>query len=361
MIDPSVPSALTKAVNDGKLPNLRHIELRLLQKNVPNWPEVHDFCYEANDLTLYLPDVYDVQKLLSKLTCLTLEHSRSAYKRLENVDRFFTQQLTKLSILKLIKIDIQCFSSLANVLKQDKLPNLSELFVSCSLSSKENQNLFDSSLRNFHPKHTPRLEKVSLRQCIMSEDELRTVSDNMSSFQLRELDVRDNKGIRGCLSMLFKNNFPTLQSLTIGNSELHQEDLESLVFASEQGKLPNLRHLFIHCKNPKTIHLFTGREKWNQLLTLCIGGWNVLGLRSEYLIFFQSLDLRNQEVRGFTIGRCWPQLQMIKSDNNMILSEVFVGVKKGLLPALKIVRAPAYVSPDFGFDFQKANITYIRD
>ena len=46
-IDPSVPSALTKAVNDGKLPNIRRIELRELNKNDVNWPEVPEFSYQT--------------------------------------------------------------------------------------------------------------------------------------------------------------------------------------------------------------------------------------------------------------------------------------------------------------------------
>ena len=195
----------------------------------------------------------------------------------------------------------------------------------------------------------------------MSANELRTVSDIMSTFQLRELDIRDNQGIRGFLFILFTNSYPTLQSLKLGNSRLQRKDMESLALACEQGKLPNLRHLFLHTYTPESIFLFTGREKWNQLLTLRIGGCNVLGLESECLVSLQSLDIRRPGITHFTIKQCWPHLQTIKSDNELLLSEVVEGVKKGLFPALKIVRGSTYVALDFGFELHKANITYIRD
>ena len=129
-INPSVPSAFTKAVNDGKLPILRCTKLDSVYMNITDWPEVSDFRYQTDNLTLSLPDRNDVQNLLSKLTCLTLENPVGTDKRLVNVDRVFTQPLTKLSVLKLVDIDIHCFSKLTAVLKQDKLPNLSELFLS---------------------------------------------------------------------------------------------------------------------------------------------------------------------------------------------------------------------------------------
>ena len=143
----------------------------------------------------------------------------------------------------------------------------------------------------------PHLETVSRQNFIRSGDELRTVSDEMSSCQLRKLNISYNEKIQGCLSMIFTNSFPTLQSLTLGKFglRLNKEDIESLVTASEQGKLPNLRHLFIYGVLTDSIHLFTGREKWNQLLTLRIGGCNVLDLGSEYLSSLQSLDIYETE------------------------------------------------------------------
>ena len=278
-IDPSVPAAFTRAINEGKLPNLRCIELSDLTNNVANWPEVPEFCYQAHSLHLYLPGS-DVQKLLSKLTCLMLQ--RSGLHNLHGIDRLFTQQLTKLCVLKLVGTDELVFSKLIKVLKQGKLPNLSELFMSgIEYSEGITHNL---SLRDFEPKHTPRLEKVSLQGFIIPADELRKASQKLSSFQLRELKIRNIKGNAGCLSILFKNSLPALQSLTLGD-KLHLEDMRSLSLASEQGKLPNLRHLFILDQrvNREAAHLFMGREKWNQLLTLRVEGCNVLGFGYEYL------------------------------------------------------------------------------
>ena len=376
-IDPSVPSALMKAVNDGNLPNLRCIELDLVNivnMKIANWPEVPDFRYGTSNLGNFKLSLRD---LLSKLTCLTLQNPVRTGRRflgpdsrfLANADRLFTKQLTKLSALRLVDIDHECFSELATVLKQDKLPNLSELSVSCPKLLcfypefdwiNEKPNLFDSPFRNVHPKHMGHLDTVSFQRCIMSADELRSLSNVMSSCHLRELDISDNERIEGCLSMLFTNSFQTLQSLTLGKLSLglNKEDIESLVKASDQGKLQNLRHLFIYGLTASK-HLFTGREKWNRLLTLYIGGCNVLDLGPEYLASLQSLHLYETERRDLTIRRCWPHLQIIKSTEEVLMS-VVEGVHKSLLPALKVVKGYYGVSDVCIFKLHKANITYIQ-
>ena len=163
-----------------QLPNLRCIELSNLRKNTANWPAVPKFCYQTDDLHL---------SLLSKLTCLTL----GGHKHFPDFYTLFTQQLPKLSVLKLVNIDELSFSNFINVLKQSKLPSLSELFVSgCSLEFPEDKTTICSlSLRELEPKHTPRLEKVSLQGLVFSVDELRKASHKLISFQLRELDIRD--------------------------------------------------------------------------------------------------------------------------------------------------------------------------
>ena len=373
-IDPSVPSALMKAVNDGNLPNLRRIEVDLVNivnMKIANWPEVPDFRYGASNLGNLKLSLRD---LLYKLTCLTLQNPVGTGRRflgpdsrfLANADRLFTKQLTKLSALRLVDIDHECFSELAMVLKQDKLPNLSELSVSCpgfdvlGLEFDEKPNLFDSLFRNVHPKHMRHLEKVSFLRCIMSADELRSLSDVMSSCHLCELDISDNERIEGCLSMLFTNSFSTLQSLTLGEFglRLNKEDIESLIMASGRDKMPNLRHLFIYCLTDSK-HLFTGREKWNRLLTLYIGGCYVLDLGPEYLASLQSLHLYETERRDLTIRRCWPRLQIIKSTEEVLMS-VVEGVHKSLLPALKVVKGYYGVSDVCIFKLHKANITYIQ-
>ena len=148
-----------------------------------------------------------------------------------------------------------------------------------------------------------------------------------------------------------------LQSLTLGD-RLYQEDMESLSLASKEDKLPNLRHLFIH-NGPDALHLFTGREKWNQLLTLRVDGSNVLDLGFECLASLQNLEINLPGRRDLKIKRCWPCLQTIKSSSKELLSEVAEGVEKSLLPALKTVRdASLYKSAPY-FKFYKANIRCI--
>ena len=91
-IDNSVPSAFIKAVKDGKLPNLRRIELYNCIINDFEWPEVLELSLRSN--TGF--DTSQLQKLVLNLTELTLDSFR-------DVDHRISTHLTKTLSLEIKK------------------------------------------------------------------------------------------------------------------------------------------------------------------------------------------------------------------------------------------------------------------
>ena len=87
-IDDSVPAAFMKAVKDGKLPNLRRIELN---KNILvdfEWPKVPEF-------SLHIRKNYDISQIrtiISQLTELTLGNC-------SNISHVISDRLEKLTVL----------------------------------------------------------------------------------------------------------------------------------------------------------------------------------------------------------------------------------------------------------------------
>ena len=178
-VDNSVPAAFMKAVKDGKFPNLKRIELKCCTMNDCEWPEVTEFSCGLWTVTS------EMQKLLLKLT--ELEVWEDEEKPLD-IDRLIPVRLEKLSVLKLEFLQAAKPQSLNDVLKQGFLPNLSKLFVGHPLIVEEIRIKLDTFLREFDPNHCVKLEKIALRECIISAEELERLSEKMSSDRLTELD-----------------------------------------------------------------------------------------------------------------------------------------------------------------------------
>ena len=123
-IEDSVPAAFIKAVKEGKLPNLRRIELDCCTMNYCEWPEVPEFF--CNVRTLTMSDPSEMQKLLLKLTELTF---REDEEKPLHINRLIPVHLENLSVLKLILNYTAGLQSLNDVLKQGNLPNLSKLVI----------------------------------------------------------------------------------------------------------------------------------------------------------------------------------------------------------------------------------------
>ena len=329
-VDNSVPAAFMKAVKDGKFPNLKRIELKYCTMNDCEWPQVPEFSCGLRTVTS------EMQKLLLKLT--ELEVWEDEEKPLD-IDRLIPVRLEKLSVLKLEFVQAAELQSLSDVLKQGILPNLSKLFVG-PLVVEEIRIKLDTFLREFDPNHCVKLEKIALRECIISAEELERLSEKMSSDRLTELNLHGCTGLTGSLSVLFTNSFLRLNTLILGWCELNSNDLQSLARANVEGKLRQLRHLNISDENlyNKISDLFTHSAQWNQLTTLGTTDGSILNVESEFLTSLEELRLSRSEENQFPlVTRCWSGLKTIQLNYEGITC-VADSVERGMFPDLTTVR-----------------------
>ena len=171
-INNSVPSAFMKAVKVGNLPNLKRIELNNCSLSDCQWPEVPEFSLKVRSTF----DTSQMQKLLSNLTDLTLDGLH---------DHLISTRLTKLSVLKLEKATASSLLRLNDILRERKLPNLTELSVKGS--SYEHRSELDSFLDELEPYHILKLAKVSLENFIISSQGLKLFCQKLPFYSYTSL------------------------------------------------------------------------------------------------------------------------------------------------------------------------------
>ena len=372
-IDDSVPAAFIKAVKEGKFPSLRRIELNSCPMNDCEWPEVPEFSCDLRDTTM--SDSYQIQKLLLKLTELTVREDKE---KPLHLDRLIPVHLENLSVLKLILKSTAQLQSLNDVLKQGALPNLSKLVIDLCYadidrylvlrdSDKIHREIcqLESFLDEFEPHQTVKLEKLALQWFTMSAEKLKILGDKFASIRLTELDLNWGLGFTGNLSALFTHSFPTLNTLILHQCKLNSEDLQSLARANVEGKLPQLRHLDISYNMGDTISgdLFTHSAQWNQLKTLTTSDGNILNLDPELLTSSEELCLRwlpwREENPLPPVTRCWSGLKTIELESEKGLPSIVDGVERGMLPDLttvKLLRSYSPINKLSLFKLFKANI-----
>ena len=129
------------------------------------------------------------------------------------------------------------------------LPQLKNLDVSFNLGphspSLSNSNPSSEVLCMF-----PRLNSLVVRGCWLKDNDLylmfqRTITDGDYFSDLTTLDMTFNPNISGYLSLLVQHCFPKLNILVLRSCALNSGDMMSLSQASNQGRLPELRHLDI--------------------------------------------------------------------------------------------------------------------
>ena len=245
-IDTSASLALRKAVADGKLPELRRIHLTHCTMNDSDWPEVQEFCFQADDI----PRKSRVQQPLG----FSLGALRSTSSDLGETDYQLRKLFRLFSIVNLFRMAPVHVSNLVNVLRQGQMPNLSELCI--TFAGRENKSLLsrfanfqqnvgkkdyisDSFVPDLDPTKTPLLKKLTLKQVISSANQLATLSDKLTRLNLHYLDLTESVGVTGSLSLLFGHRFPTLDTLILRKCALNSEDLKSLGQGNVQGKFLN--------------------------------------------------------------------------------------------------------------------------
>ena len=353
-IDDSVPAAFIKAVKEGRLPNLRRIELNDCTMNDYEWPEVPEFSCDLQGMIV--SDSSQMQKLLLKQTELTvLCYKKDPF----HLDRLIPVRLENLSVLRLkFTLDAKP-QGLNNVLKQGFLPNLSELDVSLG-----NPSQIQTFLNDFDPNHTAKLEKLRLWGFNISTEELEILSEKLTVIQLTELDLSVIFGLTGRLSVLFTHRFPTLNTLILNWCQLNSDDIQSLARANVEGKLPQLRHLDILNNNDvKICDLFTHSAQWNQLTTFLTSDINVLNVDPKYLTSLECLTSLKElflytDWCPISVTRRWPHLKFIEVNIEDLADCIADGVERGMFPSLTTVRCRSFdYKRSLFFKLLKANIS----
>ena len=156
-----------------------------------------------------------------KLTELTVREDKDEPLQL---DRLIPVPLENLSVFRLY-LEATKPQCLNDVLKQDLLPNLSQLFMSGPLGDRGIK--LDTFLCEFDPNHTAKLEKLALWGFNISTEGLEILSEKLNSIRLTKLDLYDSSGFAGNLSALFTHSFPTLNTLILSWCRLIAKDLQS--------------------------------------------------------------------------------------------------------------------------------------
>ena len=364
-IDSSASLALKKAVQCGKLPKLRSINLLGCTLWDSNWPEISEFCFQAKRL----PGA----SLAPSLPQRVLKSVSSS-----NNDTEIKKQLKLFTALKLFETDPGHIKDLIAVLRQGQLSNLRELYMSFS-EHKRRPGLFldtsrelaldmtmsDSFVREFDPSHAPLLEKLTLKRFITSADQLSVLSRKLTRLRLHYLDITEGRSMTGSLSSLFPFRFPILHSLVLRDCGLNSEDFRSLAQSNVQGKLPRLKHLYVSMNEKVDISqsLFSHSVKWNQLLTLSTDDTNVFNIGLDKLCSLRELKIPITS-SPTKIARSWGSLQEIDvvepssiNSGDKILSDIADGVEKGLFPNLKMVWCLSTSSTATCYRFLRAEIT----
>ena len=342
-VDDSVPSALTKAVHDGKLPNLKRIELFHCTVSNCEWPEVPEFSFK----TTWKFDLSHMQKLLSKLTDLDVYYP-------SDIDLVIPVRLENLTVLKLRDMRGRNLPQINNILKKRKVPNLTEL----DIWGKGEQVRLGKFLGEFDTHKAIKLEKLSSRYFIISAEELEILSEKLTDIRLTELDLSHSFGLTGRLSVLFTHSFPRLNKLILSLCTLNANDLQSLARANVEGKLPQLRHLDISENNDvKISDLFTHSAQWNQLQTFATSEEDFINVDPECLTSLEELILWSQESYLQSVTRRWLCLKVITVHSKNLTDCIADGVERGMFPSLTTAKC---MFVDFGkpffFKLLKANI-----
>ena len=345
-LDESVLSSLMEAIQNRELPSLKRIELIDCTVSDCEWPAVPEFSFATREKL----NLSQMQKLLSKLTDLTV------YKP-SDIDLAIPVRLENLTVLKLKDIDSHNLQQINYILKKGKLPNLTELDISGMGRDSVRLGKF---LDGFDPHKTVKLVKLALQWFFISTDKLKILSEKLTAIRLTKLDLYYSSGFTGNLSVLFTHSFPTLNTLILRSCDLNANDLQSLVRANVEGKLPQLRHLDISF-NVQISELFTHSAQWNQLTSLATTDEKVLNVDPEVLTSLEELILYTQQWHLPSVTRQWSRLKVIDVDDEDIAGCIADGVEQEMFPSLTALKCRLFdYEKPFFFKLLKANISVER-
>ena len=284
-----VLTTLASAVDEGLLPSLSHLtfatcwlsltgKLSKLFKSA--WPTLTHLC--LNGCILSKDDIETLTHCLSalegrKLPQLTamildvidLERKGSLTPPLKTMFQEAFQNIREFGIHHAHNDDFQNIIAAAN---QDKLPDLTHLFVSVEkhpIERPTNTNISERKVQSEFK--VPSLTSLTMLRFSFSTLHLDAIAKSSNQSQVNYIDVSGSSGISGNLSLLLSYSLDSLKDLLLSNCGLDGDDLRNLAQANAEDKLPQLKFLDVS-DNPKTVGklhcLFSHGQKWENLLNL---------------------------------------------------------------------------------------------
>ena len=203
----------------------------------------------------------------------------------------------------------------------------------------------------------PSLTHLTLIRFITSASDLNTIALSIKGSIVSKLDVSKSTGITGALSVFLSHNFPSLEHLILSDCGLNSDDLSSLVKASSEGRLPELKHLDLSDNEAirgQWRHLFSHDHQWSHLLSLNVK--QDVQFHEEYHDLVHAVQLgalpnlrhlslssKNVECLQKCLSVTWPSIQnldirsAVKHSSNehvQVHQQVVTTVERGSLPQL---------------------------
>ena len=252
-------SALSRAFQTSRLPNLSHLSLRYSYVEPNGFLPVlfQNECASIQYLNLYrcklskedlefLASVgHSERSLLPNLSTLMLS-ARSFTSNATHMATIFSHPWNNLTIFTLGDLDLPICTEFVNMLNASTLPNLKELCLSahCELVEESDSAVVQSGINvnNLEADKLPHLESLTLHRMLNSEEELETLLKKIITWKLQKLDISHSRHITGSLFILF-NSLPALDTLVLRNCDLSDDDLCNIARERASGRLPVLQNL----------------------------------------------------------------------------------------------------------------------
>ena len=211
------------------------------------------------------------------------------------------------------------------------------------------------------------LQFLILSACTFDQNDVNVLVNIIIHCNLRHLDIRDNTGISGKLSILLDHTYPSLDTLVLSNCELTEQDLKSLPLACVGGRLPKLKHLDIS-RNQLWRHancFFSNDCKWDHLISIDVtddqrakSREHVTGIIVKLSKHLSSCNLQSLHELTFTdnqetwsiMAKC-EQLQTlrVKTYSSKCMATIVSALHDDMLPTLRNV-CLSFVADNVGYE-----------
>ena len=346
-ISRSVVTSLTRAVRDGDVPLLEHLDFT-------------GCTFEGNSclVDLFEP-AWPMLEHLNLNQCHLTEKDQSLPPRLENVAKLPKFQSVVLCWVRfelptpwanlksvwLHGLDISSYQIVLITVNTGNLPGLNELGLVMVEDASEKYTDY------IKPIEHQVLTHLILHNVIRTMKHLYTISKSKCLTNLQKLDISHSSGFRGSLSILLCHSLLSLNSLVLKDCGLSWKDLQSLGEANVKGRIPEIKHLDISqnilFKND-LFKLFDLGCKWETLVKLNIEGTSLncfsdlnVKVKSGCILGLEELCI-SEDVHRPDVTECtWPLLTDLQvypnhcHDDEKLLSTVTEIITRNRFPVLE--------------------------